>query len=78
MSGPVNHAESHPEHPTPPSVIEAAHNVMGDIDLDPASTKEFNRVVKAAQFYTREANGFRQDWSLMGPGIPTQTIFLNP
>lgn len=78
MTGPVNHAESHPEHPTPRSIVEAAREVMGRIDLDPASTKEFNRVVKAAKFYTKEQDGFAQDWEWMKPDIGTQTIFLNP
>lgn len=73
MTGPVNNAEkTHHEHPTPKSIIKAAHEVMGRIDLDPASSKEFNEIVGATHFFTKEDDGFNQDWDAY------KTIFLNP
>ncbi|MGL5062343.1 MAG: DNA N-6-adenine-methyltransferase [Microcoleus sp.] len=73
MAGAVNNAAAtHHEHPTPRSVIKAAHAVMSKIDLDPASSKEFNEVVGAAKFFTKEEDGFNKDWTTC------QTVFLNP
>src|ERR1700704_1062136 len=55
---------------TPPKYIEAAREVMGAIDLDPASCAAANRIVKATAYYTREQNGLDQSW--------TGRVWLNP
>jgi len=47
---------------TPPEYIEAARQVMGDIDLDPATTELANLRVKAKHIYTAEDDGLEQDW----------------
>ncbi len=47
---------------TPARYIEAAREVMGGIDLDPASCKEANMVVRAEKFYTKEDNGLMYPW----------------
>lgn len=73
MTGPVNNAETtHHAHPTPKSIIRAAHNVMGWIHLDPATSEAFNESVKAVNIFTKEDDGFNQDWTTY------ETIFLNP
>lgn len=48
---------------TPPVFIEAAREVMGSIDTDPASSEVANRTVQAAQFFSAETNGLAQTWS---------------
>jgi phage N-6-adenine-methyltransferase len=55
---------------TPARYIEAAREVMGGIDLDPASCEIANQVVKAKRYYTKEDNGLTQEW--------TGNIWLNP
>src|SRR5258708_14613271 len=47
---------------TPASYVEAAREVMGGIDLDPASCELANRTVKATTYYTKEQNGLSQEW----------------
>ncbi len=47
---------------TPSDYIELARSVMGEIDLDPASSDKANEVVQAKKYYTVEDDGLSQDW----------------
>jgi len=47
---------------TPADYIEAARAVMGEIDLDPATTETANAVVGANQIFTLEEDGLKQEW----------------
>lgn len=47
---------------TPPEYIEAAIQVMGAIDCDPASSEIANKAVGASIFYTKEDDGLSQEW----------------
>jgi phage N-6-adenine-methyltransferase len=47
---------------TPEAYVEAARAVMGDIDLDPASTAEANAVVKARRYFSAEDDGLAPKW----------------
>lgn len=55
---------------TPSVYIEAVREVLGSIDLDPASCNEAQKTVKAAKYYTVKDNGLKQPWS--------GSVFLNP
>jgi ParB family chromosome partitioning protein len=56
---------------TPPAIIDAAREVLGDFDLDPASSEIANATVQAPLFYTAETDGLAQDW-------PIGRIWCNP
>ena len=67
----VAHNSGQNEWYTPAAFIEAARQVMGGIDLDPASSEIANRTVQAARYFTAEDNGLAQDW-------PACRIWMNP
>lgn len=48
---------------TDESIVDAARNVMGRIDTDPASHAVANRVVQATRIYTRDDNGLQRPWN---------------
>ena len=58
------------EHYTPGLYIEAARDVMGEIDLDPASCAKANKIIKAKKFFAETDDGLKHQW--MG------NIWLNP
>ncbi len=56
---------------TPSHIIEKCRNVLGEIDLDPASNVEANKIVKARRIFTKEDNMLSQE-------LRARTVFLNP
>lgn len=59
-----------PEYYTPLRYIVAVREVLREIDLDPASCEEANRIVQAREFYTVRDNGLLLPWY--------KRVFLNP
>ena len=55
---------------TPKQYIESARKVMGSIDLDPASSKEAQKIVRATKYYDSKADGLTKKWK--------GNIWLNP
>ena len=55
---------------TPGKYIDLARQVLGVIDLDPASCELANETVKAERFYSEQDNGLTKDW--------TGRVWMNP
>lgn len=47
---------------TPADIVEAARTVLGEIDLDPASSDAANKIVKASAYYTAADDGLSKPW----------------
>ena len=58
------------EHYTPEQYLVAAREVLGGIDLDPASNPEANRLVQANMFFSADDSGLDKLW--------TGRVWLNP
>jgi len=66
----AQHQSATAEHGTPSDILDRVRRVLGGIDLDPASSRVFNRVVKAENYYNERTNGFVRPWG--------GKVYLNP
>ena len=55
---------------TPPEILDAARQVLGGFDLDPASNAVAQRTVRARRYYTQEDDGLAKHWK--------GRVWLNP
>lgn len=55
---------------TPPDVLEDVRHVLGEIDLDPASSEKAQILVGAKRFFSIEQNALEREWG--------GKVFLNP
>lgn len=58
------------ENYTPKAIINAVREVMGSIDLDPASCEKAQEIVQAEEYFTEDDDGLSQSWH--------GNLFLNP
>lgn len=65
---PTEKPQSSHEWYTPQRYIEAAREVLGGIDLDPASSALANETVKAARYFTIDDDGLSKTWRNGGGG----------
>lgn len=56
---------------TPSQYIESARNVLGRIDLDPASSDEAQETVQAKRYFTIADNAIQREWK-------AETVWMNP
>lgn len=66
----VNQDSGSTEYYTEEYLIEMAREVLGNIELDPASSKIANQTVKANMFYNIENDGLSKKWV-------AQTVWMN-
>ena len=66
----VSHNSGENEWYTPPKFIDAAKEVMGGVDVDPASSKVANDTVQATKYYDTESDGLKKKW--------TGRVWMNP
>jgi hypothetical protein len=57
----INQSLNH-ERYTPAKYLEPAREVLGGIDLDPASCEEANKTVGATTFFDKTRDGLLQEW----------------
>ena len=67
----VSHNSGENEWYTPAQFLEAARDVLGGFDLDPASSEIANRTVRASRIFTAQDDGLAQEW-------PIGSIWMNP
>ena len=66
----ANYSSESVEWYTPGKYLEAVREVLGEIDLDPASSAQANSTVSATEIFTEEDDGLSRQWY--------GNVFMNP
>lgn len=69
----IRHSSRTYEWGTPSWLIEKCRRVLGTIDLDPCSTEEWNKTIKATKFLDKNYDSLKNNWC-----TTPQSIFINP
>jgi len=64
------HTCDNPDWYTPGPILDRVRQVLGTIDLDPASDETANQLVRATRYYTEAEDGLKQPWA--------GRVFVNP
>lgn len=67
----ILHSSESAEWYTPAAIVDAARELMGGIELDPASCLEANATVRAERIYTLDDDGLSKPWG-------ARSVWLNP
>lgn len=67
----AKHSSKNAKWVTPPWLVTMIREVLGNIDLDPASSEFANQYVRANRFFTEEDDGLMKDWT-------GGSIYVNP
>ncbi|MBP5976442.1 hypothetical protein HW132_27875 [Brasilonema sp. CT11] len=70
IQNPLGDADSSHDWYTPLMYVEMVRQVLGTIDLDPASNDTAQQWIQAGRYYTKEDDGLNQPWFL--------SVYLNP
>lgn len=70
MTTNILHSSDSQEWYTPSKYIDSVRQVLGQIDLDPASCDVANETIKATTFFKQEDDGLNKQW--------TGQVFMNP
>lgn len=68
----VKHSSRNDSWGTPQYIVGLVKEVLGTIDLDPASSMEANKVIGAGTYYTESDDGLYMAWGAPG------SVYLNP
>lgn len=68
----IQHSSRTDEWYTPLEILVMVRSVLGQIDLDPASSAEANDRVAALKYFDQFDDGLKQDWG------KDKAIFINP
>jgi hypothetical protein len=71
----AQHSAATPEHGTPEEWLELGRRVLGgEYDLDPNSSAEWNKIVRARRYIDEREDALRADWGV----FPGMRITCNP
>jgi hypothetical protein len=71
----IKHSSESNEFYTPSYLVEAAREVFGGFDVDPATTPLANERIRAKRIFTKADNGYLLPWGEPGSGL---VAFVNP